>query len=367
MKKILISALSFSILLAGCGQVENKDEIKKEDKKEKKEVVYVSDTKSKEAIQVFLDDYGKAIDGLNHIMDTDNELSFSENFMSIADKTSTDTISLQQFQKENKVSPEYNKIITKLIEFGNGTTEYMNKNAELLDKQISGELSEEEVSEESKKAEDKFGKHTDIFDKEILPFLEKHDINTKEIDKASKGLNEESDDSNESSDEVDDATEDTISLNPIDDFKSKSKSIVNRTINAGPVEFTVESVEKGLIRVTDENEYNFGNTKSGEEAQIIILNVRMKNTTDANADYYADQYPITTDTGEQLDPSVLTGSDLVTEMKGDIESTGQIIYELKNSKIEDVKHIEYIAPSYNDPETMDEITPEQKIEIPLEK
>lgn len=349
MKKVLASGLAVSILLAGCGGNTNSNKSTEQTNKT------VSKKEAKKYIQKQVDELGLSMQDFYHI---NNAETIDVNaLLATKDGLESNTKEFSKFVDNNKLPADYKKFSNNLISFSNSIItfykEYTQAIKDYRNKKLTDSQLENKVNELAQIIDKDIEK---IDNKEFDSFVEKEKIDTSKIDAV-----EEYDKANQSSP----TDSETTSFNPVDGFKSKKTVDTKQSVNIGPIILNINKVELGTIKVTKDNEYNFESTKAGQEAQIIILHVKMKNTKDTNVEYYADQFPITTNTGEQLDPSLLTNSDLITEMKGDVESSGKIIYELKNSKIDDINSIEYITQSYNDPETMDEIAPEQKIELKL--
>ncbi|MCH4984199.1 hypothetical protein AB4G91_02650 [Macrococcoides goetzii] len=121
MKKLLASALSLSILLAGCGQEENKEETKKEVKKEvvKKEVVKKDKANDKKA-----EDAKKKIKEQKEKVTT--EQPTTEEPTTEINTQSTETPSTEQVQQNN------NKADVKTNEFGEKIIGYTADGTEII-------------------------------------------------------------------------------------------------------------------------------------------------------------------------------------------------------------------------------------------
>src|SRR5699024_5215276 len=83
----------------------------------------------------------------------------------------------------------------------------------------------------------------------------------------------------------------------------------------------------------------------GDEVQMIALEYTVENTVEEQRDFYLDQTTIITSTGEQIESEWLMESGLQSEMLGAVESSGQIIFLLRNDGAEDIEWIDVIIPS----------------------
>ncbi|TDM49951.1 hypothetical protein ETI06_05615 [Macrococcoides goetzii] len=362
MKKIFISALSLSILLAGCGQ--DKQENKGVTKIEKSEetVKYISDEKLKKDVQYFIDgitmnfeSFKTAAEGGGMSDDIPGNMEASANQM-LSNKNE-----IENYIKENNLKPK-DKINLQYISEGIGMfSDMINNMTDDMRKVIAGDMSEEDFQKkiDDFTKRDEVAKAGDNLEKAIK-YYESKGIKSKDLKEI---FDDNSQDGTSNSDTAtEDPDGDGYSSDLVDTFK------VDRSIEVGPATFSITKVETATEPVTEDNSYDFEGYKVGDEAQMIIVYMKLKNNTDQNADYYPDQDEIVTDTGEQVAPASFNlDTGLVTEMKGAVESEGRVVYLLKNSNVKDIKNITFIAGAYLDPETMDEITPEQKIEIPLTK
>ncbi|WP_414049831.1 hypothetical protein [Macrococcus animalis] len=369
MKKILASALSLSILLAGCGQEEKKEENKGVTKIKKEEVKYISESKLKKDVQKF-------IDGIVLNLETFNTAAsgggmsddIPGNFKEVSNQMLSNKYEIEDYIKNNEIKPK-DKVNLQYLSAGiENYSNLIKKMAEDMKKVFDGTLSESEFEEKiDKYTNDKESLKVDDDFQKGIKYFENKGVNTSGIEDTLNKLDQQTDETNSNEEDVtsndeDDPDGDGYSSDLVDSFK------VNKTIKAGPTTFSITKVETATEPVTEDNSYEFEGYDVGDEAQLIIVYMKLKNNTEQNADYYPDQDPIITDTGEQLEPASFNlDTGLVTEMKGAIESEGRVVYLLKNSKVKDIKNITFVAGAYLDPETMDEITPEQKIEIPLTK
>src|SRR5699024_202694 len=105
----------------------------------------------------------------------------------------------------------------------------------------------------------------------------------------------------------------------------------------------------------------------GDEVQMIALEYTVENTVEEQRDFYLDQTTIITSTGEQIESEWLMESGLQSEVLGAVESSGQIIFLLRNDGAEDVEWIDVIIPSVSDAD-WNTLTDEykQRIEITTE-
>jgi len=105
----------------------------------------------------------------------------------------------------------------------------------------------------------------------------------------------------------------------------------------------------------------------GDEVQMVALEYTVENTVEEQRDFYLDQTTIVTSTGEQIESEWLMESGLQSEMLGAVESSGQIIFLLRNDGAEDIEWIDVIIPSVSDSD-WNSLTDEykQRIEIKSE-
>src|SRR5699024_9132952 len=88
--------------------------------------------------------------------------------------------------------------------------------------------------------------------------------------------------------------------------------------------------------------------ESGDEVRMIALEYTVENTVEEQRDFYLDQTPIITSTGEQIESEWLMESGLQAEMLGAVEWSRQIILLLRNDGAEDIEWIDVINPSVSD-------------------
>lgn len=358
MKKIISSGLAISILLAGCGEESSQENKTTSKPKEEK---YISDEKIKKEFQKTVDVYSKELMNIKQSSESGNVQGILATFETSGNKVESAAQDFKKFLDNNKEPVKYEKPSESMVKFGQVLGKFISSTSEVIKKVNDGKMSEEEGDKKFEELNnDMETQLKDIDDVELKAFMDKEGIKYDSLELLAEDDNamEESTDDNEND-------EDTSSLNPLDDFKSKKKTNVNKVIQAGPAELTINNLELGEIKVTPDNEYNFSSTKAGENAQIVILDVTLKNTGNTPADYYADQAELMTSSGEQVEPSFLTDSDLVVEMKGPVKSTGKIVYELKDTKVDDLSSISYIAKPYFDDETGENLSEEQIIELPI--
>lgn len=355
MKKLLISALSLSILLAGCGQ--EKQDNKGATKIEKnEEIKYINDKELMNKVQTYFESYNTymttftvASEGGGMSDDVAENIESSGNLMKGL------TSEINKFIKNNNLKSDDKKNLTYLSNSVNEFSKFIFKMTEEGRKLQKGEITEEEYNEKLKPilSSESFEKAGKELDKSLV-YFENKGLKTDSLNNFYE-TNEEDD----SSDENTQSSDDTLT-------EVKETFNVNKSITSGPVKLTINKVELGTFKVTEENSYISSDLQIGETAQVVVVYMQQENTTENNVDYYADQAPIITNTGEQLESDSFD-SGLVTEMKGKIKSDGRVAYLLKKSKIEDIESITFVAPAYIDSETFNEIAPEQKIEIPLTK
>ncbi|WP_462410575.1 hypothetical protein [Neobacillus sp. Marseille-QA0830] len=142
---------------------------------------------------------------------------------------------------------------------------------------------------------------------------------------------------------------------------------VNQTVDIAPVKLTVQDLK--VIKLTNVGK-DFGDfllqytggSELPKELNYIQVNYTAENTEDKNISWNQVQ-TLVTNTGEQLDAS---GNDFIWEKnpfdgtfygKTKIEGTIGVI---TNSKPEDLTSLKFIISSTFDPDTFEDITPEQQ-------
>ncbi|TDM43492.1 DUF4352 domain-containing protein [Macrococcoides canis] len=356
MKKILSSGFAITLLLAGCGS-ESKPENNTTSKP--KEEKYISDEKVKKEFQKTIDAYSKELMNIQQSSESGNAQGIIATFEESGNKVESAAQDFKMFLDNNKEPVKYEKPSESMVKFGEVLGKFIGSTSEVIKKVNDGKMSKEEGDKKFEELNnDMETQLKDIDDVELKEFMDKEGIKYDSLELLAEDDNSVDENANENE-------EDTFSLNPLDDFKSKKKIDVNKVIKAGPAELTINNLELGEIKVTQDNEYNFSSTKAGENAQIVILDVTLKNTGSKPADYYADQAELMTSSGEQVEPNFLTGSDLVVEMKGPVKSTSKIVYELKETKVDDLTSVSYIAKPYFDNESGETLSEEQIIELPI--
>lgn len=140
---------------------------------------------------------------------------------------------------------------------------------------------------------------------------------------------------------------------------------VNIEKTAGNVKYKITKIGKAKFDPNASEHIMLfnGDFKTGEKVGAVYAEFEVENTSDKPVDFYLDQSEIITNTGEQIDPSLakLDGN-LKSEMKGKVKSKGSVIWQLKNSKINNVKSFKLIVPRIIDSD-LNEISQEEQIDL----
>lgn len=330
MKKILISALSLSILLAGCGQ--DKQENKGVTKIEKSEetVKYISDEKLKKDVQKFIDE-------------------FTSNSKTFLDSTQSDGMSddpLDNIKETSKLFENLNSEINKYVNENN-----LNKKDEKNIKYIAVASSQfgsfiNNMVNEAKKLES--GDITEEqYDKSINEF-----VSTKEAVESDKNL----------SSAIKYFERKGVNVSEYLKLNSDSNKAVNSTVTSDPLEFInkdqliFENGETGdslkILKIfknenTDENGFNEIDN-NGFISNLAFVLVEDTNTGEKSLGYFGENInktdkhihflgsvEFTTDTGEQIQPDggvFETNNKLIKEYNPNVKSKGYGIVKLDYQK-----------------------------------
>jgi|GEM_PF-3675736 len=83
----------------------------------------------------------------------------------------------------------------------------------------------------------------------------------------------------------------------------------------------------------------------GDEVQMLTIEYTVENTVEDQRNFYLDQTSIVTSTGEQIESEYLISEGLQSEMLGAVESTGEVIFFIRNSDAEEIEWVDVIIPS----------------------
>lgn len=112
----------------------------------------------------------------------------------------------------------------------------------------------------------------------------------------------------------------------------------------GPINFKINKVQTSTFKPTADYKQMFDNK---DQVTLIAFEVESENTSDATINFHPNQGKLTTNTGEQIDASLVLSEDVGGEFIGKVKKTGNVIF-LANSAPEEITDIKFIADAPND-------------------
>lgn len=378
MKKILIAALSITLLIGACDNQSTKES----KNSNKNESVSKSKTNKKEEKQ-----YRKE---LRQFLSTDlaNYETMSNYIESVEEDIDPDNIitAYRQYADEFKRSLKEHKKKTKnmnvnnkdkivndfFVEFNLSFTSMLNGSSDLIEKLQNEEITEDEFNEKLDNLQstlesrlDKADKNSeDISDEEIIKIIGKDLFN--EYERVLNKFSEEdvSEEASSSANNDTDSDDTTSSMYTEDDFKEVKSEDITYTQPVGNLNVNFKEMKTYKVKVTEENEYNFENYSTGDTAYVLGIELELENTSETPSEYFIDQAEIVTNNQEQIEPSLITPKKLIkTELKGKVKSSGMIYYELETSTADNIEWLDFILPEMFDDESMDITFEEKKLRL----
>lgn len=112
----------------------------------------------------------------------------------------------------------------------------------------------------------------------------------------------------------------------------------------GPINFKINKVQTSTFKPVEDYKQMFDNK---DQVTLIAFEVESENTSDATINFHPNQAKLTTNTGEQIDASLVLSEDVGGEFIGKVKKTGNVIF-LANSAPEKITDIKFIADAPND-------------------
>lgn len=106
----------------------------------------------------------------------------------------------------------------------------------------------------------------------------------------------------------------------------------------------IELTDGKVYETTLEMDAHYADAVAGDTVTMIELNYDMENTEDIARALHLDQAEIVTNTGEQVRSELFMVGGLVTDMKGAVKSSGDVVYVLKNTAVEELEWIDVFIP-----------------------
>ncbi|AIC95710.1 hypothetical protein [Shouchella lehensis] len=85
-----------------------------------------------------------------------------------------------------------------------------------------------------------------------------------------------------------------------------------------------------------------------EPTGIISIDMEVSNSSEDTVNFYMDQATITTNTGEQLDPDIMSSDHIGGEFIGAVNKKGTIVYMLENSDPNEVEWVRILISAPHD-------------------
>lgn len=116
---------------------------------------------------------------------------------------------------------------------------------------------------------------------------------------------------------------------------TKKSYPVNVKVQSGPMVLTVS-------KVTLDPAYKQYSYES-ETHKAIVLDVTAENTSDQTLTWYIDQSIAVLNTKEQIERTLMSDNRITSDFNGKVSKKGQIVFEVKDSGLEDVSDIRLLV------------------------
>lgn len=126
-----------------------------------------------------------------------------------------------------------------------------------------------------------------------------------------------------------------------------ARNDTSETIETGP--FTLDFPQVTVSEIVEWPE-ELTDVYDTEPTGVIQIDMEVSNSSEDTINFYMDQATITTNTGEQLDPDILSSDYIGGEFIGAVNKSGSVRYMLENS---DPKDIEWVRILINGPSNED--------------
>lgn len=112
---------------------------------------------------------------------------------------------------------------------------------------------------------------------------------------------------------------------------SKKSFPVNVKVQSGPMVLTITKVTLD----PSYKQYSF----EGETHKAIVLDATVENTSDQKLTWYVDQSKVVLNTKEQIEDTLMSENRITSEFNGKVTKKGQIVFEAKNSSLDEISDI----------------------------
>lgn len=147
----------------------------------------------------------------------------------------------------------------------------------------------------------------------------------------------------------DDGTGEDASSGSIDKTVVVTTRNINYTGEAGPMVYTINSIQLAHVTATDASAASMIGTTVGERATLFAIDVTVENTSDKDMTWYPYMSEIVTNTKEQCSSLILISDSVGGDFYGNVIKSGQIYWVLK-SAADDITHIQWRVDSPHDKE-----------------
>ncbi|WP_393965229.1 hypothetical protein [Exiguobacterium sp. S22-S28] len=128
----------------------------------------------------------------------------------------------------------------------------------------------------------------------------------------------------------------------------KRSHFTNKNLNVstklGPINFKINKVQTSVFKPVADYKEMFDNK---DEVTLIAFEVEAENTSDATINFHPNQAKLTTNTGEQIDASMVLSEDVGGEFIGKVKKKGNVIF-LAESAPDKITAVKFIADGPND-------------------
>lgn len=114
---------------------------------------------------------------------------------------------------------------------------------------------------------------------------------------------------------------------------------LNHTGTVGPITYEISAIQISNLKATTDDAAEMFDIEKDKDVAIVALDVSIENTSDDNISFYFGQAVLTTNTKEQVEPSIFFSDYIDGDYLGNVIHSGTLIYILPNSIAEDITNI----------------------------
>jgi Domain of unknown function (DUF4352) len=133
---------------------------------------------------------------------------------------------------------------------------------------------------------------------------------------------------------------------------------LNKVVENGPIKLTITDIQSTTAEPSDEYKDMFDDK---EKVTLIMIGMKVENTSEETVSFYPNQATLTTNTGEQVDADLYSSDDVGGDFFGKIKKEGKVVFQL-DSPAKEISEINLIISGATN-ENVDSLG--EDIQLPL--